>query len=129
MCILQRYAFVVAAVLALVAGIHAPHRLGTRIYAVLLLLASLLGGGVAARQSWMQRFPSKEMECGPGLEYMLDSFPLTDALPMIFKGGGDCSKVQWTFLGGSIPEWSLVWFALFALAAAYILVKASSQPR
>lgn len=129
MCILQRYAFVLVGLCGLAAALHDPRPKIARIYAASILLFSVLGAGVAARQAWMQRFPSAEAECGPGLDYTLQAFPLADALPMIFKGGGDCSKVQWTFLGGSIPEWSLVWFGVCALAALWIWREAGSQPR
>lgn len=118
MCILQRYAFVAAGLVALVGGVHGRW---ARTYGAGVLVVSLAGGGLAARQAWMQRFPSPEVECGPGLDYLLQSFPMSDALPMIFKGGGDCSKVQWTFLGGTIPEWALVWFVIFALAAVWVM--------
>jgi len=85
-------------------------------------VAALAGGGVAARQSWIQWYPPAVSECGPGLEYMLDSFPLTSALPMIFRGAGDCSVVDWTFLGLSIANWSFVSFAAILLALAlYVL--------
>ena len=124
MCILQRYAFVAIAVVALIAAIHGR---GAKVYGALMLLAALAGGGVAGWQAWLQRFPTKALECGPELEYTLQSFPLADALPMIFKGGGDCSKIQWTFLGGTIPEWSLVWFVIFAAGAVLILRSKGSQ--
>jgi disulfide bond formation protein DsbB len=52
---------------------------------------------------------------------MLNSFPLTKVLPMIFKGSGDCSEVVWRFLGLSIPEWALVFFILFGLIGIYLL--------
>lgn len=119
MCIMQRYAFVAIGLTALVAGLHAPGRAGSRVYAVLILLIALAGGGVAVRQTWIQLYPPEFAECGPDLEFMLGSFPLADALPMIFQGAGDCSKIDWTFLGLSIANWSLVMFALvitFAIA-------------
>jgi disulfide bond formation protein DsbB len=53
---------------------------------------------------------------------MLDAFPLSQALPKIFKGEGDCAKVTWTFLGLSIAEWALVWFVLLVLAGLYLLI-------
>jgi disulfide bond formation protein DsbB len=35
---------------------------------------------------------------------------------MIFKGSGDCTKIDWTFLGGSIANWSfLVFTGIFVL--------------
>ena len=47
---------------------------------------------------------------------------------MIFKGGGDCSNVDWTFLGGSIANWSFVAFVGFALASLIALaLKLSSR--
>jgi disulfide bond formation protein DsbB len=46
---------------------------------------------------------------------MVESFPLQRAIPMIFRGGGDCSKIDWTFLGGSIANWSFVAFVAMAL--------------
>lgn len=118
LCIMQRLAFVAAGLVALIGALHAPRGWGRRIYSLLVLLAAFAGGGVAVRQSWLQHNPPKVAECGADLDFMLDSFPLADALPMIFRGAGDCSEVQWTFLGMSIPEWALVWFALIAALAA-----------
>ena len=40
---------------------------------------------------------------------------------MIFKGGGDCSKVDWTFLGGSIANWSFLCFSGIAVVALAII--------
>lgn len=129
LCILQRYAFIVCGLIALAAAIHNPASLGRRVYAGLLLLPALFGGGVAARQSWIQHFPPPpSVSCGPDMEFMLDAFPLTEALPMIFKGTGDCAKVDWTFLWLSIAEWALVWFVLFALAAIFILRYREATP-
>ena len=56
-------------------------------------------------------------ECGPGLEYMLDAFPFTDALRMILSGSGECAEVQWTFLSFSIAEWSIVCFSALIMPA------------
>ena len=74
-------------------------------------LQVLAGLGVAARQSWMQWYPPAVSECGPGLEYMLESFPLSSALPMIFRGAGDCSAIDWTLFGLTIANWSFLIFA------------------
>ena len=42
---------------------------------------------------------------------------------MIFRGSGDCAKVDWTFLGGSIANWSFVCFVGFALVLMVLLVR------
>jgi disulfide bond formation protein DsbB len=52
---------------------------------------------------------------------MIETFPLQRAIPMIFKGTGDCTKVDWTFLGGSIANWSFVWFNAMAMVGALIV--------
>jgi disulfide bond formation protein DsbB len=48
---------------------------------------------------------------------MVESFPLSQALPMIFRGSGDCSEIQWTAFGLSIAEWALVAFVAIVVAA------------
>lgn len=123
MCVMQRYAFLTVALVALVGGIHGPARTGSRIYAALIGLGALAGGGIAARQTWMQFDPPAIPECGPGLEFMLESFPLADALPMIFRGAGDCAAVDWTFLGLSIANWSLLSFSATAVFALWMLLR------
>ena len=123
MCILQRYAFLVIAIIALVGAIHNPRRVGLAAYAGLLLAAALAGAGIAARHSWLQRFPTPSFSCGADLEYLLDTLPLGKALPAIFAGTGECSKVQWRMLGLSIPEWALVWFVIFAVIAIVVLLR------
>lgn len=127
MCIMQRYAFVGVGLIGLVAGLHNPGRIGTRIYASLLALSALAGGGVAVRQSWIQHYPPKILDCGPDLEFMINSFPLGDALPMIFQGSGDCSKVLWRFLGLSIAEWALVCFIGFIVGAVLAFIAKNRQ--
>jgi disulfide bond formation protein DsbB len=123
MCIMQRYAFLGVALVALVGGIHGPRGGGAKVYAGVILLLTLAGGGVAARQTWMQLYPPQFTECGPDLEFMLDSFPLADALPMIFRGAGDCAAIDWTFLGLSIANWSLVMFSVVGLLAIAFIAR------
>ncbi|NTV11860.1 MAG: disulfide bond formation protein B [Zoogloea sp.] len=123
LCILQRYAFVACGLVALLAALHNPGPLGVRIYGGLMALMALTGGGIAARQSWIQRFPPQVSECGPDLGFMLDSFPLSDALPMIFHGAGDCSTIDWTFLGGSIANWSLLSFSAYAVIGLVLALR------
>jgi disulfide bond formation protein DsbB len=122
MCILQRYAYVATAVIALVAALHGAGRVGAALYGALIAIAAGMGGGVAGRQVWLQHHPTPALDCGPDLNSMLESFPLSQALPRIFKGEGDCAKVVWKFLGLSIPEWALFWFVLLAAAGLYLLL-------
>jgi len=123
LCILQRYAFIATGLVALIAAIHGPGRLGRWLYSVLIVVAAGSGAIVAGRQSWLQHYPPKVLDCGPDLAYMIDSFPIAQVLPKVFKGEGDCAKVAWKFLGVSIPEWALVWFALFIISAVLALAR------
>jgi hypothetical protein len=59
---------------------------------------------------------------------MIETFPLQRAIPMIFKGGGDCTKVDWTFLGGSIANWSFVAFLGLGLLALATVVRVLRKP-
>lgn len=129
MCILQRYAFAAVGLVALVAALHDPKSFGIRLYAGLVALVALAGGGVAARQTWLQHNPPKIADCGPGLEFMVESFPLSEALPMIFRGSGDCSKVDWTFLGLSIAEWALACFAGLVLVGLILAIRGPRKAR
>jgi len=123
LCILQRYAFIATGLVALIAAIHGPGRLGRWLYSVLIVVAAGSGAIVAGRQSWLQHYPPKVLDCGPDLAYMIDSFPIAQVLPKVFKGEGDCAKVAWKFLGLSIPEWALVWFVLFIIGAVLVLIR------
>ena len=124
LCIFQRVAYIVIGLLALIAAIHNPQKLFEKIYTGLILITSLCGAGIAGRQIWLQHLPEDKIpECGPGLEYMLDAFPFTDALRMILSGSGECAEVQWTFLSFSIAEWSIVCFSGLIIACIAILLR------
>lgn len=119
MCILQRYAFIAVGIVALVAAIHGPRGIGLKVYAAIVALLALGGLGVALRHSYLQHFPPLRETCGTDLEFLLNTFPLSQALPKIFAGTGSCSNVDWTFLGLSIPEWNIVWYLGFAALALW----------
>lgn len=120
MCILQRYAFFAVAIVALIAAIHGPRKpVALRSYAVALAAFALLGAGTAARHSYLQRFPEPTTSCGADLQFLVNNMPLAQALPRIFAGTGECAKVDWRFLGLSIPEWAFVWFVVFLAAALW----------
>ena len=120
MCIVQRYALVLVAVIAGLAA--AAGRPGVHVGGSLLMLASAgFGAFVAARQSWLQWYPPEVVSCGRDFYGMIETFPLQRAIPMIFKGGGDCTKVDWTFLGGSIANWSFLCFVGIVLVSAWLI--------
>jgi len=125
LCILQRVAFIALMAVFMVAALHGPARMGSYIYSSLLVMVALAGGGIAARQVWLQHLPEDRIPaCGPGLDYMLNRFPLGLVMQKIFRGSGECAEVGWRFLGLSIAEWSLVWFILLAVLAVAVALNA-----
>ena len=129
LCMTQRVFVVGAGGVALVALLHGPGALGRRIYAVLSGLFALVGGGVAARHVWLQHLPEDQVPaCGPGLEYMLDNFPFSETLKLILMGDGNCADVQWTLLGLSIPEQSLLLFLALVALNLWQLVRRDAAP-
>jgi disulfide bond formation protein DsbB len=126
MCIVQRYALIVVAIVAGLTAImrsRGAHLVG----AGLTLAAALFGAFVAARQTWLQWYPPEIATCGRDFYGMIETFPLKRAVPMIFAGGGDCSIVDWTFLGGSIANWSFVCFALIAVVMVVFIARRLSK--
>jgi disulfide bond formation protein DsbB len=121
MCIVQRYALILV---ALVAGVSACFKRGWLLYAGIAKMGvfAAFGAFTAARQSWLQWNPPEIMSCGRDFFGMIEAFPLGRAIPMIFRGSGDCSKIDWTFLGLTIANWSFLWFAAFTVLAAWLLL-------
>ena len=122
MCIVQRYTMVLIAVVAAIGAAVSGRRTHLALAGLLAVLA-VFGAFVAARQSWLQWYPPETVSCGRDFYGMIETFPLKRAIPMIFRGGGDCSKVDWTFLGLSIANWSFLCFVLIALGALALLVR------
>lgn len=111
LCITQRVFIIATGVLALIAFVHHPRRLGLRVYASLGALTAIIGGSFSTRQVWLQSLPEDQAPaCGPGIQYMLENFPFTEALELLLRGDGNCAEVVWRFLGLSIPSWTLVAF-------------------
>ena len=126
MCIVQRYALVLVAVVSALTATAASRKVLITGSSLLVLLSGF-GAFVAARQSFLQWYPPEVSSCGRDFYGMIETFPLKRAIPMIFKGSGDCTKVDWTFLGGSIANWSFVCFVLIALVALTLMARLSRQ--
>lgn len=122
MCIVQRYALILLAAFAFLASLRSQNG-WWKSWGVLALLASGFGAFVAARQSWLQWFPPEFPSCGRDFYGMIENYSFSRAVPMIFRGSGDCSAVDWTFLGGSIANWTFLCFVGFALVLLVLLLR------
>jgi disulfide bond formation protein DsbB len=123
LCILQRVVVIALGTVLLVAAIHGPIGWGNRVYGALITLIAGSGAAVAARHVWLQSLPADQVpECGPGMDYILEVFPLSEALQLVLRGSGECAKVEWQFLGLSIPGWTLLAFSGFILFGLVLLL-------
>ncbi len=124
LCLVQRGFYFGLLFLFLAATIHGPKKVGSVLYGLLALVVAAGGAGVAGRQVWLQHLPPDQVpKCGPDLYYMLDHFPLAKVFTNLFKGSGQCAEVTWRFLGLSIAEWSLAWFAIFAALSLWAIFR------
>lgn len=121
LCIFQRVAFAALGLVFLIGALHAPsQKAGKRAYGVLGGLAALAGIAVAGNHVRLQHLPPDQIpSCGPGLEYMMESMPVTGVIRRVMTGSGECANVDWSFLGLSMPAWSLLWFVGLAVLVGY----------
>ncbi|ELA09082.1 disulfide bond formation protein [Moraxella macacae 0408225] len=98
---------------------------------ILALLSILWSVGVASWHIWLQNLPPSEAPaCGPGLNYWIDTLPITQVFKEVFTGSGECALIDWTFLGFSLPQLSLLFFSVLALLVMlniYILLQKNTK--
>jgi len=116
LCMSQRFIYLGIAFFSLLAALHNPIFGGHKAYAGIIALFALGGIGLAARQLYLQGLPADQVPaCGPSFDYMLEAFPITEVLMAMLKGSGSCAEVQWTFMGISIPGWSLLSYTVLGI--------------
>ena len=122
LCLVQRAFYYALMALFIVAAAHAPGRIGAIVYGALAVLLAAGGASVASRQVWLQHLPPDQVpQCGPDLFFMLENFPLGQALTKLFAGSGECAALDWSFLGLTTAGWSLAWFVMLALYALWLM--------
>ncbi|MBS0199483.1 MAG: disulfide bond formation protein B [Proteobacteria bacterium] len=122
-CILQRIAFAALGTVFLVGSVIAPKSPSTRKWLVVLaLIPAIAGAGVALRHVWVQYFPPPMAGCGAPMSFMLDMMPVQSVLRKVLTASGDCSNINWAFLGLTMPAWCAIWFiglGIWAIAAGW----------
>lgn len=120
LCIIQRYAFALVGLLCLLAALL-PMGPG-KVAAGLAGLIALAGVGTAGWHIWVQAHPGVSCGIDP-LETALNTIPTATLLPILFKADGLCATPYAPILGLSIPQWSLLWFVLFVVVLARVVIK------
>lgn len=119
LCILQRMLYLSLAIEALLICTLNPQAIGRRIAGSVMALTGATGFGIAAYQTWLQRF-AKGASCTadqPWWEHFVEW--AGEQSPLLFEATGLCSEAGWKLLGLSIAEWSLLAFASATAAALY----------
>ena len=111
LCILQRMAVIALGLSFLLLAVRPPQRKKSKFLASLLFVViSSAGVGIASRHVWIQNLPPDKVPgCGPGLDFMMANFPLSEVLEMVFSGSGECAEISWSFAFLSMPAWALIW--------------------
>lgn len=121
LCIFQRIAVIALGMIFLVGALVGPRRRrGRAAFGLLACAAAAVGIGIAGRHVWIQQLPPEQVpSCGPPLAFLRETLPFMDVVRKVLTGDGQCAKIEWTFLGQSMPMWTLICFVVLALWAAF----------
>lgn len=121
LCILQRVAFVAMGVLFLFGALTGSRPGWRKFSSILVAAAALVGALIAGWHVRMQNLPPSEVPSCSGMDlgYMLDAFPLQKVIQKVFSGSGECAVVDWSFLGLSMPGWTLLWYVGLGIAVIW----------
>ena len=115
-----------AAFALLAVAFYMEYQMGLEPCPLCMMLFSSLGAALAMRHLYLQSLPADELPaCLPGLSYMFEVFPWQEIMESMIMGTGECGDVVWTFLGLSIPAWTLVAFAGMAIVNIWIAIQSS----
>lgn len=120
LCMVQRVFVCAVGLVALIAALHGPGRIGNRIYALLSALFAVGGGYIAARHVYLQSLSPEELDgCAPSFQYALSNFDSLKFLKTIFIRDQDCGVIDWTFLGLAMPAWVFLCFVVLFVASLW----------
>ena len=125
LCVFQRIAVILVGFIFLVLAVFVPKTSVTKfISSMLITITSLSGAIIAGRHVWLQNLPPDKVPgCGPGLDFMVSTFPLSEVFEMVFSGSGECANVDWSFLSLSMPAWVMILLALIGYYGVWITYK------
>tara|TARA_B100000780_G_scaffold264485_1_gene219172 strand:+ start:117 stop:614 length:498 start_codon:yes stop_codon:yes gene_type:complete len=124
LCVSQRIVFILIGFIFLVFSFMSPTRLIKFIHLVSLSVVNIVGMVFAIKHILIQgKWITVPAECGIDLDYMFENFPIREAFSLLFKGTGDCSEIDWLFLGLSLPQLALIAYIMLCVLTFYIYKK------
>lgn len=129
MCVFQRIAMISLGMVWLTACVHNPANAVMRgFYAAAGALAAAVGAAIAGRHVWLQGLPEDQVPaCGPSLDYLLDIAPWQEVVATVLRGDGNCAIIEASFLGLSIPAWTLITFLGLTILSLVIPLIAKTE--
>lgn len=120
LCMTQRVFIIAVGVVALAAWISKAS--SSKTYPIVGMVLAIIGGGFSIRHIWLQNLPEDlAPACGPTLGYLLENVPFVEALAVLLQGDGNCAESVWSFLGLTIPGWTLLAFIGLLVLNGFIL--------
>ena len=124
LCVTQRIVFIVIGCLFLVFSFLKPNQVIKIVHFVSISITNIVGIVFAVKHILIQsKWIIVPAECGIDLNYMFENFPLTEAFSLLFQGTGDCSEIDWLFLGLTLPQLALIAYIMFSILTFYIYKK------
>jgi protein dithiol:quinone oxidoreductase len=116
LCMLQRYGFMLMGAVALAMAIHNPASWGRWLYAVPFFGGSVWGMVTAGQHLRIQGTePDLMSGCGADWQFMVETgWSMPERVREAFTASGDCTEIDWVFLGLSMPAWTLIWYVLLS---------------
>ena len=119
LCLVQRALVVLLLVVALVTLIRVIKHKKVFILRIISTVISFFGLAVSGRHIWLQQNADayKSMTCLPDLSYMLKVMTIPEIISRVLShAGAECAKVDWSFLGLSMPFWVGVLFLIYIIS-------------
>jgi len=127
LCILQRYAYMSIALVALIGAIHGPRRTAGMFYNAIIAVIALVGAGCALWQ--LSKGDTMQSCLADPLGNFVNTLPSANWWPEYFFATGGCADKYPPILGITVAAWSLLWFGLFAAFSLALIAKAMRANR
>lgn len=127
-CKLQRVIFIFVGIIFLICAIFHPKRIWAFFSSILLLLGVTAGWYVSAKHIYIQQFPSENSASCSAMNDDLIEVLDFQFIKGILSAKGDCSKIEWSFYGLSLPMLSFIGFSVMAIWGLYILWQNMKKP-
>lgn len=121
LCVMQRFfAFLFAILCMFGLALSSLHR--AKVVTLIQCAIAILGLYFSGRQLWLQSFSNIEqsVQCMPGLDALLHYFSWLMIIKSFIWGAGDCARIDWRWLGISIPVWSMIYYSIVFTISVYL---------